>query len=51
MIYKKGQFLFLVLLFIGSLIYCLQNNYSTATFYLVLFFINLYILNEESKEK
>ena len=51
MIHKKGQFLFLVLLFIGSLINCLRNDYPAANFYLLMFFINLYMLNEESKEK
>lgn len=48
---KKVQLLFLVLFFIGSLINCLRNDYPAANFYLLMLFINLYMLNEESKEK
>lgn len=51
MIFKKVQFLLLVLFFIGSLISCLRNDYPAANFYLLMFFIILYMLNEDSKEK
>lgn len=51
MISKKVQLLFLVLFFIGSLIHCLRNDYPAANFYLLMFFINLYMLNQDSKEK
>lgn len=51
MIFKKVQFLLLVLFFIGSLIHYLRNDYPAANFYLLMLFINLYMLNEDSKEK
>lgn len=51
MISKRVQVLFLVLFLIGSLVSCLKNDYPAANFYLLVFIINLYVLNEESKEK
>lgn len=51
MISKKVQFLLLVLFFIGSFINCLRNDYPAANFYLLMFFINLYMINQDSKEK
>lgn len=51
MIYKKFQGLFMILLFMLSLVYCAKNDYPAANFYLIMFFINLYIFNEDLKEK
>lgn len=51
MIYKKIQWLFMILLFVLSLVYCSKNNYPAANFYLLLFFIDLYMFNEDLKEK